>query len=57
MAIEETFQDRLLTDEEAAGLRFDVPRAPEQEEGMGPEELKEHLRKLDPEDFGRFDLP
>ena len=23
-------------------------------EGMGPEELKEHLRRLDPEDFGRF---
>ncbi len=23
-------------------------------EGMGPEELKEHLRKLNPEDFGRF---
>ena len=23
-------------------------------EVMGPEELKEHLRKLDPEDFGRF---
>ena len=23
-------------------------------EGMGPEELKEHLRRLNPEDFGRF---
>jgi bifunctional DNase/RNase len=24
------------------------------QEGMGPEELKEHLRRLNPEDFGRF---
>ena len=47
-----------IADEEAAAdLSFDVPRGPEREEGMGPEELKEHLRKLDPEDFGRFDLP
>jgi bifunctional DNase/RNase len=23
-------------------------------ESMGPEELKEHLRRLNPEDFGRF---
>ena len=23
-------------------------------EGMGPEELKEHLKRLNPEDFGRF---
>ncbi len=34
------------------------PVEPEREEGfskaMGPEELKEHLRKLNPEDFGRF---
>ena len=47
-----------IADEEAAAdLSFDVPRGPEREDGMGPEELKEHLRKLDPEDFGRFDLP
>lgn len=26
----------------------------EKSEGMGPEELKEYLRKLNPEDFGRF---
>jgi bifunctional DNase/RNase len=26
----------------------------EQGRPMGPEELKEHLKKLDPEDFGRF---
>ncbi len=27
---------------------------PKDTEPMGPEELKEHLRRLDPEDFGRF---
>lgn len=27
---------------------------PPKTEGMGPEELKEHLRRLNPEDFGRF---
>ena len=47
-----------IADEEAAAdLSFDVLKGPERQEGMGPEELKEHLRKLDPEDFGRFDLP
>ncbi|MBI4512949.1 MAG: bifunctional nuclease family protein [Gemmatimonadetes bacterium] len=35
------------------------PAAPESQEreelrGMGPEELKEYLKKLNPEDFGRF---
>lgn len=29
-------------------------RGPETHEVMGPEELQEHLRKLNPEDFGRF---
>lgn len=29
-------------------------RGPEAHEAMGPEELQEHLRKLNPEDFGRF---
>ena len=38
----------------AAELNLDTPRMPEQEERMGPEELKEYLRKLGPEDFGRF---
>jgi hypothetical protein len=27
---------------------------PEGSEGMKPEELKEYLRRLNPEDFGRF---
>ena len=32
----------------------EADEATESGEGMGPEELKEHLRKLNPEDFGRF---
>jgi bifunctional DNase/RNase len=28
--------------------------SPESSEGMKPEELKEHLKRLNPEDFGRF---
>jgi len=31
-----------------------VPAEPDAPEAMGPEELKEHLRRLNPEDFGRF---
>ncbi|HSW28324.1 MAG TPA: bifunctional nuclease family protein [Longimicrobiales bacterium] len=31
-----------------------VPAEPDTPEAMGPEELKEHLRRLNPEDFGRF---
>ncbi len=43
-----------ITDEEAAPTdEGDVPRAADSET-MGPEELKEHLRRLNPEDFGRF---
>lgn len=41
-----------VTEEETEG-----PARPESEqspEPMGPEELKEHLRRLNPEDFGRF---
>jgi bifunctional DNase/RNase len=30
------------------------PGEPTTKEGMGPEELEAYLRKLDPEDFGRF---
>jgi len=44
----------ITEDESAVGEAFlpkekDVP-----EQVMGPEELKEHLRRLNPEDFGRF---
>lgn len=42
--------------EEEAGLESTQDRLEriEPEAGMGPEELKEHLRRLNPEDFGRF---
>jgi hypothetical protein len=43
----------IAEDEPAMGV---PPGAGEHDapEAMGPEELKEHLRRLDPEDFGRF---
>jgi hypothetical protein len=40
-------------DEPAMGASPGEPE-PSTPEAMGPEELKEHLRKLNPEDFGRF---
>ena len=43
----------IAEDESGAEVIFDVQEGPMQE-GMGPEELKEHLRRLNPEDFGRF---
>ena len=51
-------QDDLL-EEAAIEIQEEGPSSPEGEgpspqEPMGPEELEEHLRKLDPEDFGRF---
>lgn len=43
-----------VTDEElGSGVSFDVQKAVDPDT-MDPEELKEHLRKLNPEDFGRF---
>jgi bifunctional DNase/RNase len=43
-----------VSDEELVGdLPFDAEQVVEPGE-MGPEELKEYLRKLNPEDFGRF---
>jgi len=36
-----------------SGVSFDVQKAVDPDT-MDPEELKEHLRKLNPEDFGRF---
>lgn len=44
----------IAEDESAAELSFDVQGGSIAQEGMGPEELKEHLRRLNPEDFGRF---
>lgn len=51
-------QDDLL-EEAAIEIQEEGPASPQSEgpspqEPMGPEELEEHLRKLDPEDFGRF---
>ena len=44
-----------VADEEAAAdLPFHVHEEVVEPESMGPDELKEHLRKLNPEDFGRF---
>ena len=44
-----------VADEEAvADLPFEVQERVVEPESMGPDELKEHLRKLNPEDFGRF---
>jgi bifunctional DNase/RNase len=39
---------------ESGSATFDAPEKSSGTAGMGPEELKEHLRRLDPEDFGRF---
>jgi bifunctional DNase/RNase len=51
-------QDDLL-EEAAIEIAEEGPTTPESkgpspQEPMGPQELEEHLRKLDPEDFGRF---
>ncbi|MDZ7779882.1 MAG: bifunctional nuclease family protein [Gemmatimonadota bacterium] len=45
-----------VADEESVvDLPFEVQEpVVEEPESMGPDELKEHLRKLNPEDFGRF---
>ena len=42
-----------IAEEESSGS-FEPKAEGQSTEGMGPEELKEHLRRLDPEDFGRF---
>jgi len=43
-----------IAEEEAATGSSPGTGGPDVTEVMGPEELKEHLRKLNPEDFGRF---
>jgi len=40
--------------ESAAEVTFDVQEGLTPQDAMGPEELKEHLQRLNPEDFGRF---
>jgi len=42
-----------IADEETAA-ELDLPQLREPEVIMGPKELQEHLRRLNPEDFGRF---
>ena len=41
-------------DESATELSFGTQQPEAEHKSMGPEELKEHLRRLNPEDFGRF---
>ena len=43
-----------IAEEESAEGDFGQKSEAPSTEGMGPEELKEHLRRLNPEDFGRF---
>lgn len=44
----------IAEEESESSGSFEVKGEGATTEGMGPEELKEHLRKLNPEDFGRF---
>ena len=43
-----------IAEEESAEESFGPKGEGASTEAMGPEELKEHLRRLNPEDFGRF---
>lgn len=43
-----------ISEDEPAASTGPTPAREMDPEVMGPEELKEHLRKLNPEDFGRF---
>ena len=44
----------IADDESTAEMSFGGFQAEAEQQPMGPEELKEHLRRLNPEDFGRF---
>jgi bifunctional DNase/RNase len=44
----------ITDDESGAEVSFSPHEAAAEQQAMGPEELKEHLRRLNPEDFGRF---
>ena len=44
----------IADDESAAEVSFGRQEPEPEQQSMGPEELKEHLRRLNPEDFGRF---
>ena len=54
MADEEVAPEELGGGFEVESSSFETKATVEEAEGMGPEELKEHLRGLNPEDFGRF---
>jgi bifunctional DNase/RNase len=44
----------IADDESVAEVSFGTRDPEAEQQAMGPEELKEHLRRLNPEDFGRF---
>ena len=44
----------IAEDESAPEGGLEAQGEPSAKEGMGPEELEEYLRRLNPEDFGRF---
>lgn len=44
----------IADDESVSEVSFGSQQAEPEQQSMGPEELKEHLRRLNPEDFGRF---
>ncbi|MDH3207657.1 MAG: bifunctional nuclease family protein [Gemmatimonadota bacterium] len=44
----------IADDESVAEVSFGTQEPEAEQQAMGPEELKEHLRRLNPEDFGRF---
>ncbi len=50
----ETASIEVADEEVVADLPFEVQEPVVEPESMGPDELKDHLRKLNPEDFGRF---
>ena len=50
----ETASIEVADEESVTDLPFEVQEKVVEPESMGPDELKEHLRKLNPEDFGRF---
>jgi len=54
IADEELTPETNVSELMAEGSAFEVLEETEETEGMGPEELKEYLRRLNPEDFGRF---
>jgi len=44
----------IAEDESASEVSFGTQQTEPEQQSMGPEELKEHLLRLNPEDFGRF---